>query len=1157
MRCCAQGRELLGSTGKPSGLRVQIYYGPASETQHIGNPYTTPHPPQNQQVVPASAPVAVGAPEPTTALRASSPASTAADSASASASAPVPAPPMATSAVQEAPAAAPSVPADSRSQTPDTWTRPPTPQIVQTLAGTPFAFYLELVEARNLSKSGGSVRDPYACISLFYDPASMEKTHFFLIDHYLASEAEDVRFLQMPPQHVSKSSPGSASPAWNDACTLKATHPGIKTILDLKNQQQLTTMKDSVPLAGQTVLMLVTVHDASEQGGSSFCGRVVIPQIRVGQPVDQWFMLHGRDGSQVKDASGQDAAVRLRFAYGAVKDPNPELPPGWEKKMDETSGKVFYVNHQLKTFSWVPPPKPADPTPPSSGAQKAPGSDGPPATGPTPTEHTPAEPEVGVPAIQQGSERSVAPGGSSMATKVCISINQGKDLPRMDHLSLSNAYVCVSIIGDADTIDEDSRARLQHDVSKNKLRAGLRSSMLKFYPLHKTNVVNRSLNPKWNEAIEFQDGYLNLQAIEQLQQKGAPKEGERKLLQETPVLVLFTVHHEVSGSEDTLIGKVLVPALKPGEELDEWFPLLSNDGTPQVGGMSEKPSQVHVRLKYEAEGASIRLQEQEALKAQEQERLRIEQEALRAQEQERLRKEEEAAQNERMRLAEAQQRLEQERLQEEARQRAEEQERLEQERLQEEARQRAMQEEEMRRLAEARLEEEARQRAKQEEDMRRIQEAQRAAEVARQQQELENAQRERDAITRAAVQAQRALDLGQEQHRSENAFISQAEEPVDMQLKLGLDFLVAGQPNSLERSAFEQNLIRDLSNASGLNPVSFRVQRMSPGSIIVDMQIHRDPIGRGRQPRDVAMDLEAQAKDPGSRLRNGILTCYTEAIAFPSLRPEPIAITPRSSPTSEALPTAKYPPKPSMHQAKLLISVLNATNLPQSTGRCNALCELAFEAAGRETLIGRTSAVVGSCDPRWEQHFVCGVDADQILNAELKISVVDWNPKMQNRLVGQVRKLRLSDLVKQGKNTAWFDLFTEEGFRVANTQGQASVQVALEYEAPFVQASLLPSQTPAGQAVPNHSQVVKDTFPLMSMYSSEIFVGPPGDESRSNWQDSQMNKASATNTVCSFVVPCTHVHCAIFLCALHRFLLACTSENLHSRAHTHACIYTQ
>ena len=31
------------------------------------------------------------------------------------------------------------------------------------------------------------------------------------------------------------------------------------------------------------------------------------------------------------------------------------LPPGWEKKLDANTGKVFYVNHDLKVRSWVDP----------------------------------------------------------------------------------------------------------------------------------------------------------------------------------------------------------------------------------------------------------------------------------------------------------------------------------------------------------------------------------------------------------------------------------------------------------------------------------------------------------------------------------------------------------------------------------------------------------------------------------------------------------------------------------------------------------------------------------------------------------------------------------------------------------------------------------
>ena len=36
------------------------------------------------------------------------------------------------------------------------------------------------------------------------------------------------------------------------------------------------------------------------------------------------------------------------------------LPPGWEKKRDASTGKVFYVNHELKLRSWVDPRTPQE-----------------------------------------------------------------------------------------------------------------------------------------------------------------------------------------------------------------------------------------------------------------------------------------------------------------------------------------------------------------------------------------------------------------------------------------------------------------------------------------------------------------------------------------------------------------------------------------------------------------------------------------------------------------------------------------------------------------------------------------------------------------------------------------------------------------------------
>ena len=106
--------------------------------------------------------------------------------------------------------------------------------------------------------------------------------------------------------------------------------------------------------------------------------------------------------------------------------------------------------------------------------------------------------------------------------------------------------------------------------------------------------------------------------------------------------------------------------------------------------------------------------------------------------------------------------------------------------------------------------------------------------------------------------------------------------PVDVQMKLGISFLAAGPPHSLVRAEFEKTLLLDLSSASGLAPEGFCVQKMAPGSVIVDMQIRYNPKGAGPKPPDVARDLQRQVSDSNSPLRQGKITRYVESITNPS-----------------------------------------------------------------------------------------------------------------------------------------------------------------------------------------------------------------------------------------------------------------------------------
>ena len=70
---------------------------------------------------------------------------------------------------------------------------------------------------------------------------------------------------------------------------------------------------------------------------------------------------------------------------------------------------------------------------------------------------------------------------------------------------------------------------------------------------------------------------------------------------------------------------------------------------------------------------------------------------------------------------------------------------------------------------------------------------------------------------------------------------------------------------------FADELAKDLADASGLAPACFRLVRMLPGSIVVDVEITAE------QSERVARDLQAQAIDPQSALRAGALTSFTRA----------------------------------------------------------------------------------------------------------------------------------------------------------------------------------------------------------------------------------------------------------------------------------------
>jgi len=119
--------------------------------------------------------------------------------------------------------------------------------------------------------------------------------------------------------------------------------------------------------------------------------------------------------------------------------------------------------------------------------------------------------------------------------------------------------------------------------------------------------------------------------------------------------------------------------------------------------------------------------------------------------------------------------------------------------------------------------------------------------------------------------------------------------PVQLIMTLALDFSMAGGEGSDKREKFKCDVAQDLAGASGLPaanwcircirptgasglpPANFRIKDVSPGSIIVDMQVMPDPLAPGTHLLAIK-DLAAQAVDPSSNLRSGKITSHATRV---------------------------------------------------------------------------------------------------------------------------------------------------------------------------------------------------------------------------------------------------------------------------------------
>jgi predicted nucleic acid-binding Zn-ribbon protein len=133
-----------------------------------------------------------------------------------------------------------------------------------------------------------------------------------------------------------------------------------------------------------------------------------------------------------------------------------------------------------------------------------------------------------------------------------------------------------------------------------------------------------------------------------------------------------------------------------------------------------------------------------------------------------------------------------------------------------------------------------------------------------------------------------------EQQLQAHAIHVQEESPMEMTVKLDLDFSEAGAEGSPKRAQFEAALTYDLSSAGGIAKDRVLINGIldiAPAGINATVGILPDAAGQGGVPSAVVALLLLQMQDPASALRKGALTSLCSGISV--LTPAQTAISQR------------------------------------------------------------------------------------------------------------------------------------------------------------------------------------------------------------------------------------------------------------------------
>jgi hypothetical protein len=522
--------------------------------------------------------------------------------------------------------------------------------------------FLEIRRARGLpqAENGGFLPNTFACASLLFadefvatalpiDHAAGDELHDFNGAIGTVHDVESLPF-KIRPQVRTSTYAGSVNPEWGGRFVITETRPSFMVLDGPNRTKRFLSSQRDVPLQGQNVLLLVTVHEHQRFEAHRRTGYVIL-ELKPGQPVNDWFKLYTRNGNPVPSSTGSGvASIKLRIAYpGSISDSQPpsERPSSllnvtsdsslsstsFNQNTDESLlARAQSLRSDAHDGNGNSRPHFADGTFSTPNADVRNGNakshsyleqvarrmfSGSRSKNKKPTSRSSTQQSsdsaMSLKIVQGGEisakERALEVSRRSPRTTaihqqpddagLCLGVVSCKNLPISQGQShLCSRYVCASLLllkkADMDVVSKAKSAKrtVTHDLRRSTTEAPRGADKkLRVFPQRKTKILQADQNPQWNEEMYF----CEAMRIDKVQVLGNEKLNSRYVgREEEAFVVLVSVCDSFEFRSDRQIGSCTFTIL-PGQRVEYTMTLQEPDILLDDPDASRKPPSIRLR----------------------------------------------------------------------------------------------------------------------------------------------------------------------------------------------------------------------------------------------------------------------------------------------------------------------------------------------------------------------------------------------------------------------------------------------------------------------------------------------------------------------------------------------------------------------------------